>query len=101
MDSRSNLKPQSGKPEPQPTVPARAFDAAFELSNLLETGLDKDSLAILLELLNAGVNPEALATVVRELRREAAEYQAAVERVNAASAVAAASGAAAVGQRAR
>ncbi|EFJ42473.1 hypothetical protein VOLCADRAFT_49112, partial [Volvox carteri f. nagariensis] len=54
------------------TLPPKAFQAALELSQLLDTGLDKDTLAILLELLDAGVNPEALATVVRELRREAA-----------------------------
>lgn len=67
-------------------LPHKAFEAVLELSQLLDTGLDKESLEIVLELLDAGVNPEALATVVRELRREAAEYQAAVERVNAGSA---------------
>ncbi|PNH00843.1 Mitotic-spindle organizing protein 1B [Tetrabaena socialis] len=72
-------------------VPHRAFEAALELSQILDTGLDKETLSVLLELLDCGVNPEALATVVRELRREATEYAAAVERVNVASGTAVAS----------
>ena len=41
-----------------------------EISDLLNTGLDDESLKICLKLLEAGVNPEALATVVTELRKE-------------------------------
>ncbi len=41
-----------------------------EISDLLNTGLDSESLQICVQLLEAGVNPEALATVVQELRRE-------------------------------
>jgi mitotic-spindle organizing protein 1 len=70
------------------------FDSAvlYEMSNLLNTGLDRATLSILIELCGAyscfksivlsakvddvftetGVNPEALAAVVKELRREAA-----------------------------
>lgn len=48
----------------------RAYTALFELSNLLDTGLDREALAILVELCESGVNPEALAKVVIELRRE-------------------------------
>ena len=44
--------------------------ALFELSNLLDTGLDRETLAILVELCESGVNPEALSKVVVELRRE-------------------------------
>jgi mitotic-spindle organizing protein 1 len=42
------------------------------MSKLLDCGLDKESLAILIALCENGVNPEALAAVVKELRREAA-----------------------------
>lgn len=35
--------------------------AVYEMSNILNTGLDKQSLAILVNLCEAGVNPEALA----------------------------------------
>jgi len=43
-----------------------------EISRLLKTGLDDNSLRICVQLCEAGVNPEALATVIQELRREAA-----------------------------
>lgn len=42
---------------------------------MLNTGLDPESLAICVKLCEAGVNPEALASVVQELRREAAALQ--------------------------
>lgn len=44
---------------------------------MLDTGLDRKTLALLLELIETGVNPEALAAVVKELRREAASLRAA------------------------
>lgn len=43
----------------------------YEMSQLLRCGLDKESLQICVNLLEAGVNPEALAAVIKELRREA------------------------------
>ncbi len=58
-----------------PPPPPRAV--AFEVSRLLDTGLDKETLSILIALVESGVNPEALANVVKELRREAAELKAA------------------------
>jgi len=42
----------------------------MELSKLLNTGLDTESLALCVRLCERGAHPEALATVVRELRRE-------------------------------
>jgi len=48
-----------------------AFEAAFELSQLLNTGLDREALRILIKLCEQGINPEALASVVKELRAEA------------------------------
>ena len=47
------------------------YPVAFEISKLLDCGLDKESLAILVSLCENGVSPEALATVMQELRREA------------------------------
>lgn len=44
----------------------------FEISQVLRCGLDRDTVEILLNLVEHGVNPEALAAVVRELRREQA-----------------------------
>ncbi|RHY01960.1 hypothetical protein DYB36_001113, partial [Aphanomyces astaci] len=41
----------------------------YELSRLLNTGLDRESLSILISLVEKGVNPEALAAAVKEIRR--------------------------------
>jgi len=48
------------------------LDVAHDVSNLLDTGLSREQLAVLIALVERGVNPEALAAVIRELRREAA-----------------------------
>ena len=42
----------------------------FEISQILNCGLDKQSLSILVSLCENGVNPEALSAVVKELKRE-------------------------------
>ncbi|GBF88393.1 mitotic-spindle organizing protein-like [Raphidocelis subcapitata] len=55
----------------------QAIDTLHQISNILDTGLDKETLRILVGLCEAGVNPEALAHVVKELRREAALLRAA------------------------
>ena len=47
-----------------------SLDLAFHMSNILETGLDRHTLSVLIALCDLGLNPEALAAVVRELRRE-------------------------------
>ena len=54
----------------------QAIDTLHQISNILDTGLDKETLRILVGLCEAGVNPEALAHVVKELRREAALLRA-------------------------
>ena len=46
-------------------------DIVYELSSLLNTGLERSTVSILIGLCECGVNPEALAMVVKELRREA------------------------------
>eukprot|EP00795_Rhopilema_esculentum_P012845 gene12845-3591_t len=51
------------------------LDTLMEMSNLLNTGLDSESLSICVKLIEAGVNPEALALVIKELRREGAAIQ--------------------------
>ncbi|KAG6943856.1 hypothetical protein JG688_00017397 [Phytophthora aleatoria] len=54
---------------------AEVMETVYELSRLLNTGLDRDTLAILMALIQKGVNPEALAAVVKDLRNDAAEQQ--------------------------
>ena len=42
----------------------------FEISQLLNTGLDRETLFLCIQLCEQNVNPEALAAVVKELKRE-------------------------------
>ncbi|KAI8617527.1 mitotic-spindle organizing gamma-tubulin ring associated-domain-containing protein [Chytriomyces sp. MP71] len=79
----------SGQPAPTPTQQASASASAHaatgasktaqaqetlavlhQMSVLLGTGLDKETLALCVSLCEQGVNPEALAAVIKELRRE-------------------------------
>ncbi|GJJ76196.1 mitotic-spindle organizing protein 1 [Entomortierella parvispora] len=48
----------------------QAMDILTEMSSLLNTGLDRETLAVCVSLCESGVNPEALAAVIKELRRE-------------------------------
>jgi mitotic-spindle organizing protein 1 len=47
------------------------LNVVHEISQILDTGLDKETLAILIGLCEAGAHPEALAKVVQELKKEA------------------------------
>ena len=46
-------------------------EALFDMSTLLQCGLDKRTLAVLLQLVESGVHPEALADLVLEYRAKA------------------------------
>jgi len=46
------------------------------MSQLLGTQLDKETLATCIGMIESGVNPEALAAVIQELRREGAAIAA-------------------------
>jgi mitotic-spindle organizing protein 1 len=46
------------------------FDLIYELSLVLNTGLDKNTLVRCVSLIENGVNPEALAIVIKELTKE-------------------------------
>ncbi|KAJ6864259.1 hypothetical protein NC651_034947 [Populus alba x Populus x berolinensis] len=57
--------------DPEAANTARdSLNLAFHMSNLLDTGLDRHTLSVLIALCDLGLNPEALAAVVKELRRE-------------------------------
>ena len=47
----------------------------MEMSKILNTGLDMETLATCVRLLESGVNPEALALVFNELKKESAAIQ--------------------------
>ncbi|PWZ58642.1 Mitotic-spindle organizing protein 1A [Zea mays] len=44
-----------------------SLELAFQMSQILETGLDRHTLSLLMALCDRGANPEALAALVREL----------------------------------
>nr|XP_043632146.1 mitotic-spindle organizing protein 1B-like [Erigeron canadensis]XP_043632147.1 mitotic-spindle organizing protein 1B-like [Erigeron canadensis] len=46
------------------------LELVFKMSNILDTGLDRHTLSILIALSDLGLNPEALATVVKEFRKD-------------------------------
>jgi mitotic-spindle organizing protein 1 len=48
------------------------FQTLLEISRLLNTGLDPETLSICIRLCENGVNPEALASAVKEVVREVA-----------------------------
>ncbi|KAG8372148.1 hypothetical protein BUALT_Bualt12G0036300 [Buddleja alternifolia] len=57
--------------DPEAARTARdSLELAFHMSNILETGLDRHTLSILIALCEIGLNPESLAAMVKELRRE-------------------------------
>ena len=53
------------------------LDIIYEMSKILNCGLDQKTLSILVSLVENGVNPEALAAVVKELKRETGALRAA------------------------
>jgi mitotic-spindle organizing protein 1 len=61
----------------------KAMDTLFSISKILDTGLDKETLRILVGLCETGINPEALALIVKELRREAAAIKAPTQAAGA------------------
>ena len=52
-----------------------AVSVLHSMSQLLQTGLTRDQLSLCITLCESGVNPEALAAVVKELKREAQAMQ--------------------------
>ncbi|XP_046364136.1 mitotic-spindle organizing protein 1-like [Haliotis cracherodii] len=52
------------------------METLMEISKLLNTGLDGETLATCVRLCEGGVNPEALALVIQELLRESSAVKA-------------------------
>ncbi|KAF8403675.1 hypothetical protein HHK36_011779 [Tetracentron sinense] len=62
--------------DPEAARTARdSLDLAFHMSNILDTGLDRHTLSILIALCDMGLNPETLAALVKELRRDPSSSQ--------------------------
>ncbi|KAL7068007.1 hypothetical protein ACR3K2_14390 [Cryptosporidium serpentis] len=49
-------------------------DILSDISNLLEAGLDKESLVLLIRLCSLGVSPETLSEVIQEIRKDIILY---------------------------
>ncbi|KAK2760900.1 hypothetical protein FQN54_002141 [Arachnomyces sp. PD_36] len=49
------------------------IDILHEISTLLNTHLDRTELSLCVSLIENGVNPEALAAVIKDLRKESIE----------------------------
>ncbi|KAK6487171.1 mitotic-spindle organizing protein 1, partial [Huso huso] len=49
--------------------PLLFISVLLEISRLLNTGLDMESLSICVRLCEQGINPEALSSVIKELRK--------------------------------
>ncbi|KAL3459921.1 mitotic-spindle organizing gamma-tubulin ring associated-domain-containing protein [Aspergillus heterothallicus] len=47
------------------------IDILHEISTLLNTNLDRTELSLCVSLIENGVNPDALANVIKDLRKEA------------------------------
>ncbi|KAF9462888.1 mitotic-spindle organizing gamma-tubulin ring associated-domain-containing protein [Collybia nuda] len=58
------------------TSAQQTLDILYEMSQLLNTQLDKETLATCVGMIESGVNPEALAAVIQELRRESSVLSA-------------------------
>ncbi|KAH6563776.1 hypothetical protein BASA50_008881 [Batrachochytrium salamandrivorans] len=61
---------QPQQPQQQPGQTRETIDILYEISVLLNTGLDREALTHCVALCENGVNPEALAAVIKELKRE-------------------------------
>ncbi|KAL7983927.1 mitotic-spindle organizing protein 1 [Crotalus tigris] len=58
------------------------MDVLMEISRLLNTGLDAETLSICVRLCEQGINPEALSAVIRELRKASEALKAADNMTN-------------------
>ncbi|KAJ3296568.1 hypothetical protein HK104_001484 [Borealophlyctis nickersoniae] len=67
--------------DPKLAQARETMNILHEVSLLLNTGLDRETLSLCVSLCESGVNPEALAAVIKELKRESrAVRQAAAEK---------------------
>uniref|UniRef100_A0A8C3Y1T4 Mitotic spindle organizing protein 1 n=1 Tax=Catharus ustulatus TaxID=91951 RepID=A0A8C3Y1T4_CATUS len=58
-----------GRGGPVSPAAAAAPPVLFEISRILNTGLDMETLSICVRLCEQGINPEALSSVIKELRK--------------------------------
>ncbi|OJD23181.1 mitotic-spindle organizing protein 1 [Blastomyces percursus] len=66
------MPPQPQQQDNKRQAAREVIDILHEISTILNTHLDRTELSLCVSLIENGVNPEALAAVIKELRREAA-----------------------------
>jgi len=54
------------------SISSETMQLISEISNILGTGLNQEQLAISVKLIEMGINPNALANIIRILQRESA-----------------------------
>lgn len=60
-----------------PGLPLDTPGVLLEISRILNTGLDMETLSICVRLCEQGINPEALSSVIKELRKATEALKAA------------------------
>ncbi|OJJ49563.1 hypothetical protein ASPZODRAFT_128050 [Penicilliopsis zonata CBS 506.65] len=63
------------QPDDKRQAAREVIDILHEISNLLNTNLDRTELSLCVSLIENGVNPDALAAVIQDLRKENAVSQ--------------------------
>ncbi|KAL4877194.1 mitotic-spindle organizing gamma-tubulin ring associated-domain-containing protein [Aspergillus karnatakaensis] len=63
------------QPDDKRQAAREVIDILHEISTLLNTNLDRTELSLCVSLIENGVNPDALATVIQDLRKDAATTQ--------------------------
>ncbi|CZT00662.1 probable Mitotic-spindle organizing protein 1 [Rhynchosporium agropyri] len=64
------------------TQAREVIEVFHEISTLLNADLDRQTLSICISLIENGVNPEALASVIKELRKDAEETKREIQAGN-------------------
>ncbi|PYH40626.1 mitotic-spindle organizing protein 1 [Aspergillus saccharolyticus JOP 1030-1] len=62
--------PPSSQADDKRQAAREVIDILHEISTLLNTHLDRTELSLCVSLIENGVNPEALAAVIKDLRKE-------------------------------
>uniref|UniRef100_A0A8C4PRZ3 Mitotic spindle organizing protein 1 n=1 Tax=Equus asinus TaxID=9793 RepID=A0A8C4PRZ3_EQUAS len=60
-----------------PNAVRETMDVLLEISRILNTGLDMETLSICVRLCEQGINPETLSSVIKELRKATEALKAA------------------------
>lgn len=76
----SHSLPVSSMETTRTTEVKETIDILSEMATLLNTGLDRETLSLCVSLCERGVNPEALAEVIKDLRKQEAAAAKANER---------------------